>query len=351
MSSVISRIGMLLIGLSLAIAWSPLPVAAKTYQFTYSNFFPPSHVQSQLADEWCREVEKRTQGRVKIAYYPGGTLTSAAQSYDGVVTQRSDIALSSMGYSRGRFPLMASIMLPSGIPNGPFATAVYNEINDKFSPEELSDTQILYLFAHGPGLLHTRTKLIDNLDDLKGLKIRGAGAVADIIKALGASPVTMPMPELYQALQKGVAEGAFYPEEVSKGWKMAEVVDYTIANYQIGYSYGFCVAMNKEKWQQLPADLQEIIREISLEWTIKHGKAWDSSDYEGIRYSLQKGNTMIGIPTEEAKRWKEAVRPVYKRYIEKCEDLGLPGQEVFDYLMQSIKQYKNGKFESKYLDE
>lgn len=349
MIKVLKMFGLTSLIVAVCCALFPAAVSAKSYTFTYSNFFPPSHIQSILAEAWCKEVEKRTDGQVKIAYYPGGTLTKAAQCYDGVVTQRSDIGLSLLAYSRGRFPLMDVINLPFGNPDGQFATAVFNEINDKFSPKELSDTHVLYLHAHGPGLLHTKDKVVHKLEDLKGMKIRGAGIVADTIKALGASPVTMPMPELYQALQKGVVEGAFYPVEVNKGWKMGEVVDYGIGNYQIAYGLGFFVVMNKDKWNKLPTDIQETITQINHEWAIKHGKAWDTSDYNGMRFGLTMGNSFIGIPEDEAKRWKEAVEPVYQTYIDKCAEKGLPGQDVFDYLMESLAAYKKGKFESQYL--
>ena len=58
---------------------------APTIKLTYSCFFPAAHTQGQLAGAWCREVENRTKGRVKIQFYPGGTLTKAAECYDGVV--------------------------------------------------------------------------------------------------------------------------------------------------------------------------------------------------------------------------------------------------------------------------
>jgi TRAP-type transport system periplasmic protein len=55
----------------------PITAAAKPTTLTYSNFFPPTHIQSQLAEQWGQEVEKRTEGRVKIQYFAGGTLTPA----------------------------------------------------------------------------------------------------------------------------------------------------------------------------------------------------------------------------------------------------------------------------------
>ncbi len=324
-------------------------VVAKTYRFTYSSFFPPNHIQSKLAEAWCKEVEKRTNGQVKIIFYPGQTLTKAAQVYDGVVTGRSDIGMSCLLYTRGRFPLMDFINLPFGNPSGEFATAVINEVYNNFKPAELSDVKVLYLHAHGPGLIHTKKKSVHKLEDLKGLKIRTPGAVAEMIKALGASPLSMPMPEVYQALQRGVVDGAVYPEETNKGWKMAEVIDYTIACYPIAYSVGFFVVMNKNKWNQLPDRIKKIIDQIDKEWAIKHGKAWDDSDYEGMRYSLSLGNSIIGITPKEAKRWKKRVKIVFDRYIEQTEKKGLPGKKVLKFLEEALKQYHREKLVSEYI--
>ncbi len=117
---------------------------------------PPTHHQSKLTEAWCKEIEKRTHGRVKFTYYPGGTLVKAPQIYDGVISGRVDVGTSCFLYTRGRFPLMDVINLPFGNPSGEFATAIINEIYDKFKPKELSDTEVMYLYAHGPGLIHTR---------------------------------------------------------------------------------------------------------------------------------------------------------------------------------------------------
>ena len=73
--------------------------SAKT-QFTYANFFPPTHIQSQLAESWCKEVEKRTNGEIVIKYFPAGSLTKGPQIYDGVVNGLSDISMTVLAYSR-----------------------------------------------------------------------------------------------------------------------------------------------------------------------------------------------------------------------------------------------------------
>ena len=125
-------------------------VEADPVKLTYSNFFPPGHIQSKLAEAWCQEVEKRTDGQVVVDYFPGQTLTKARQVYDGVVEGLSDIGFSVLAYTRGRFPVIAAVDLPLGYTSGTVATKVVNAVYEKFKPKELSDTPVSYthLRAH-----------------------------------------------------------------------------------------------------------------------------------------------------------------------------------------------------------
>jgi TRAP-type C4-dicarboxylate transport system substrate-binding protein len=311
---------------------------AGTVKLTYSNFFPPTHIQSKLAEAWCQEVEKRTNGQVKVEYFPGQTLTKAKQNYDGVVTGVSDLGLCLFAYNRGRFPVMAAVDLPLGYKSGQVATQVVNKVYEKFKPKELMDTQVMYLHAHGPGILHSKDKPIKTMADLKGMKFRGHGTSAEILKALGANPVPMPMPELYQSLQKGVVDGALYPVEVNKGWKMGEVTKYTTACYSISYTSSFYVVMNKDKWASIPDSAKKIIEEINQEWIPKHGDAWDSSDAEGFQYSLTLGNDVLGMEKKEAYRWKKAVEPVIDTYIADMDKKGFKGKEIVDFTVKTLAE-------------
>ncbi len=318
---------------------APLQSQAAPIKLTYSNFFPPSHIQAKLADSWCREIEKRTDGRVKVEHYPGQTLTKAKQVYDGVVEGLSDIGFCLFGYNRGRFTLMEVVDLPLGYPTGKIATMVANDVYNKFKPKELSDAQVMYLHAHGPGLLHTRKVAVKTLADNKGLRIRSHGTTAKVVKALGGTPVTMPMPELYQALQKGVVDGALYPIEVNKGWRMAEVIAYCTLDLSIANTSTFYVVMNKGKWAALPADIKKIITQINKEWIPKHGAAWDSSDEEGRKYMLAKGRKFITLPDAELAKWKKVIHPVLGEYVKAAKAKGLPAQEALDYTVKVLSGY------------
>ena len=131
--------------------------AADVIRLKYANFSPPTHGLSVLSDQWCKELEKRTDGRVKVAYFPAGTLVSANQTYDGVVKGIVDIGFSIMSYTPGRMPLSEVIVLPLGYKTGAQATRMANAFYNKFKPKEYDDVKLFYLHAHGPGFFHTKT--------------------------------------------------------------------------------------------------------------------------------------------------------------------------------------------------
>jgi TRAP-type C4-dicarboxylate transport system substrate-binding protein len=304
-------------------------------KLNYSVFFPAPHKNAVLAVEWAKEIEKRTNGRVQITVFPGGTLTPADKCYDGVVTGISDIGFSVLAYTRGKFPLTEVSDLPLGIKSGAVASKVINEYYKKFKPREFDEVKVMYLHGHGPGILHTK-KPVKTLDDLKGMKIRCTGMAAKIVAALGAVPVAMPMGDTYDAISRGVVEGSMAPQEALQGWKWGEVVKYTIENFGSSYSTGMFVVMNKDKWNALPSDVQRIIEKVNEEWVEKQGDTWDEIDKEGRDFTLGLGNTITSLSKEEDARWAKAVRPILDEYVKNMNDKGLPGDEVLKFYLDTI---------------
>jgi TRAP-type C4-dicarboxylate transport system substrate-binding protein len=282
-------------------------------KLTYSVFFPPTHGQCKAAESWAKEIEKRSKGRVVINVFPGGTLTKANNCYDGVVTGISDIGMSCFAYTRGRFPVMEAADLPLGYPSGLTATRVVNAYYNKMKPKELSDVKVLYLHAHGPGLLHTK-KPVKTLSDLGKMKIRSTGLSAKVVSALGAVPVAMEQGETYEALQKGVVEGTIGPVEVLKGWRQGEVIKSTTDCNAVGYTTTMFVVMNLKKWNALPEDLKAVFTQVSKEWIDVHGKEWDMGDKQGLEFSKSLGNSVITLSAKESAAWKKAVEPVIAEY-------------------------------------
>jgi TRAP-type C4-dicarboxylate transport system substrate-binding protein len=311
-------------------------VQAQT-KLNYSIFFPAPAPQTKVATEWAQEIEKRTGGKVQITMFPGGTLTPAPQCYDGVVKGLSDIGMSVFAYTRGKFPLIEVIDLPLGVKSGLAATKLINDFYNKFKPKELEEVKVMYLHAHGPGLLHTK-KAVNKLEDLKGMKIRCTGLAAKIVQSLGGTPVAMGMGETYDSLSRGVVEGSMAPYEALKTWKWGEVVKFTTENFGSSYSTGFFVVMNKDKWNSLPSDIQKIIEKVNEEWIVKQGSNWDEIDKDGKEATLKSGNKIITLSQEEDWKWQKLVRPLFDDYKKNMKAKGLPGDEALKYCLERLYQ-------------
>jgi TRAP-type C4-dicarboxylate transport system substrate-binding protein len=333
---------LLLIGLSVILSVlgiccfsSAAQAQDKVITLNYAHFMPIATKQAQLAEQWCREVEKRTNGRVKITFYPAGTLATAPLIYDAVVKGIADVGWSFLSYSRGRFPLTEVIDLPLGYKSGYTATKMTNEYYRKFKPKELDDAKVMYLHAHGPGILHTK-KPVNKLEDLKGMKIRSTGLSAKIAQSLGGAPVGMPIAEAYDALRTGVVEGILMPVEGLQQWKFADLTRYTTENYSAAYTTGgFCI-MNKAKWDALPPDIQTIIAKINEEWIEKTGRLWDQMDKDGKTYAVEKGIKFITLSEAENNRWAAKVKPILEEYVKVMKEKNLSGEEVLKFCKEYL---------------
>ncbi len=312
-----------------------LPGQAQPIELNYSIFFPASHVQCQAAVDWTEAINEKTGGDVKITTFPGGTLTSAKETYDSVTKGIADIGMSCFAYTRGRFPVMEAVDLPMGYPDGLTASRVANDFFQAFAPDELDNVKVLYIHAHGPGLLHTREP-VTRLKDIKGLKIRSTGLSSKIVKALGGVPVAMSQGETYESLKKGVVEGTFGPMEVLKGWRQAEVINSTTECVSIGYTTAMFVVMNQDKWDSLSPEQQAVFEETSREWIDVHGRAWDEADQAGREYTRSLDNTIVPLSEEQSAIWKDRVQPVIDDYTAEAGEKGLDGKKYVNKLRQLI---------------
>ena len=309
----------------------------KAVELTYSIFFPPTHKNTLLATEWAKEIEKRTEGKVKITVFAGGTLTPADKCYDGVEKGISDLGMSALAYTRGKFPLSEVLDLPLGANSGMATTEMVNAFYRKFQPKEFEGVKVLYLHAHGPGLLHTK-KPVAKIEDLKGMKIRCTGLAAKVVTALGGAAVAMPMGETYDALSRGVVDGSMAPQESLQGWRWGEVVKSTTECLGAAYSTTFFVAMNKAKWDALPKDVQQVFTKVSEEWILRTGKGWDEMDKAGRDFTVARGNQVVALSAEENARWIQAVQPILDEYVKKMKEKGLPGEEALKACKESLQK-------------
>lgn len=332
-----------LLVLVLACTCSPTISSAqdKIITLKVSNWFPVGHKQDTLLQEWGKELEKRSGGKVKVNYYAGGTLVPAAQSYDAVVKGIADVGNHVLGYTMGRFPFSQVLDLPIGFPSGAAPTKLANELYNKFKPKEFDDVKILWFHSMPDGFLHTRAKPVEKLEDVKGLKLRCFGSNAKFVGNIGAAPVAMPMPEVYDALSKGVVDGLMSSCEALQGFRTGEHVKYSTENKNTAFGAAFVVMMNKKTWEALPPEVKTIIDQMSPEYIQKYGKMWTEINAAGREWLVQRGVKMIALSPEEEARWfNQGAKPLVEAYVNDTKGKGLPGEDAVRFLMERFKEYK-----------
>ena len=199
-------------------------------------------------------------------------------------------------------------------------------------------SKVMYFHGQPPGILHTKEP-VNKLEDLKGKKIRTFGSNAEFMKLLGGTPVAMPMGDAYDAISKGVADGAMLAYEALEGWKLGEVIKSSTEDYGTAYTAVFVVAMNKNKWNSISPGDQKIIEQINQEWIGKQAKVWDAINESGKNYSVKRGNKVIRLTAEENARWIAKAQPLFDGYVNKMKAKGLPGQEVLTFCRDYIKAH------------
>jgi TRAP-type transport system periplasmic protein len=313
---------------------------AKTYKLTYNNFFPPTHLNSKLAEKWIAEIKAKTNGAVTFDYLPGASLTAANKVYDGVTTGISDIGFSVVAYTPGIFPATELIDLPHGYPTGYIATMVANDYYNQYKPAEFNKVHVFYFYATGPNVLFSTKKAVNKLEDVKGMVIRSTGIGAAIATSLGGTGYAAAQNEAYELMSKGVIDGSIAPREVLAGWKQAEVVKYVTECYDVGSVSNMYVVMNADKWNSLPADIQKVFTDVSQSYASYYGMVSSYYDKAGMDYfATQPGRQEINLSADEMGRWRAAVKPLVDKTIADIKAKGLPGDDYEKYINDRIKYW------------
>ena len=295
---------------------------------------------------WVKKVEEATKGRVKIDIYWAQTLAKGPDIWNAVKTGVADMGWCFHGYWPDMTPLSDVITLPSL----PFIAAekgseVLWKLYEKFPAiqREYKDVHLLQLWTSHPYFLITTKKQVKTMEDLKGLKIRVVGGPpTEQIKALGAIPTLIPMPDTYLSLDKGVIDGMGAPYEAIYAFRLYEIVKYyTIVPLSAVY---FSMSVNKQKWESLPKDIQAAITSVSgLEAAKFWGRNFFDTAEEGVVDRVKKGNHQMVkyvVPPEELERWtKVAGEPLWKDWVKKMESKGRPeAQQVLNAALELLKK-------------
>ena len=327
-------------GAAAAAATLGTPLAAfgqQTVTLKFHTFMQPmSNVWLTMHKPWMEKVEKDSGGRIKFEAYPamqlGGTPVQLYdQARDGVV----DIVWTLPGNTAGRFPRIEVFELPFMMNNAEATSKAYWEYYQTQAPDEFKDTHVIALQVHGPGMFHTVNKPVKSAADLRGLKMRGpTRLVTKLLGSLGATPVGMPLPQIPDALTKGTIDGAVIPWEVVPSVKVHELTKFHSefpADMPALYTTTFVMAMNKAKYDGLPADLKRVIDANSgLATSAFLGRTQQGNDPLGRKAAQDRGNTLITFGAEQAAEFVKRAEPIDDAWVAEMDQRGLPGRRLLD---------------------
>jgi len=312
----------------------PEPLEIK---LTYANFPPAPTFPCVQMERWKKEVEKRTNGAVKIQTFPGGTLLGAKAMMDGVLAGQADIGNLCMAYQPGRFLITNAIALPVGFTSAKSGSLALLDLYNKYKPEAFSKVKVLAMFTTSPS--HLMTKMpVKTLKDLKGVALRASGGAAAILKAWGANQIGMPQSAVPEAMQKGTIQGQFTSFDVLKDFKYAEMCKYAVVLN--GPVYAFSVVMNIDKWNSLPKKVQKVldsmVREQS-EWT---GNYLDKHVKESVSWSRKEHNVkFINLAPSEKGKWDKLIEPVAGNWVKAKKEKGIPAKAIAADVAALAKKY------------
>ncbi|MEE9313603.1 MAG: TRAP transporter substrate-binding protein [Rhizobiaceae bacterium] len=327
-----------------ALLASTIATAAFAQEVTLKlhHFLPPqANVPKLILDVWADKVEKASGGKMAIKRYPtmqlGGKPPELMdQAIDGVV----DISWAVVAYSPGRFPRSEVFELPFIMTNAEAASAAYWTMFEKHMKDtEFKDVKILGTWVHGPGLIHTKSP-VKTMADMKGMKIRGGSRLVNkLLERLGATPVGMPVPAVPSALSKGVIDGTTIPWEVTGALKVPELVkNHTEFSNKSLYTLTFVLAMNKAKYEGLPADLKKAIDDNSgAAFSAFAGKTQQGADAPARAKAVELGNNIITLNDEEVAKWREAAQPIYNEWLADMKAKGIDGEGLLAEAQALIK--------------
>jgi TRAP-type C4-dicarboxylate transport system substrate-binding protein len=319
---------------------SPAFAQDKPIELRFSSWVSTGHGHHRTVMEpWAKMIEEKSGGRLKVTIYPGGTLGKPADHYDLIKNGIADMGFAAPGYTPGRFPLVSVTELPLLFKTSKGGSVAVMSLFDKYFKKEFGDVKLLWIWVHPPGQFHLGKKAVHTLEDMAGLKIRAATPMtAEMVKGLGATPVSIAAPETYNALERGVVDGTIFPWEAIAGFKLAEVLKHhTVASL---YVAPLITLMNQRKYDSLPPELRKVIDDLSGSWGAEFtGANWDKNEQEGIDAAKKVGATIYTLPAEERQRWGAKLKPVEEKWVADMEAKKLPGRQILGDLREAIKRH------------
>jgi TRAP-type transport system periplasmic protein len=302
-------------------------------QLKAANIHPVGHRLTKDAYElWANEINKRTHGKVKITWFPGGTLAKADQSYDAMIGGLTDISIICVFAVPQVFPLNDLMEYPFLVDNSIHESDVAWEMYQTIPEfkQELAKMKVLGFFSTDVvNLAMTKPPLVKKMNDLKGRQVISASPRGvEMMRVLGATPQFQKLEDVYLSLQRGMAEGLTFPIAPLRSFKIVELCRYyTILNLSVS---PYIVAMNMDTWKKLPPDVQKVFEETGPSFSRLAAHTLTNEGLWVLEELKKRGDEIYVLSQQERVEWRKATKPMYDNWVQKVNGMGLNGQALLD---------------------
>ena len=316
------------------------PSAISQIVLDVSVWVPTGHpLVTEMTLPYCKDIEAVTQGRVSCRLLPK-PVSSPHGTFDAIRDGVADMSFIVHGYTPGRFAMAEAVELPFMGDSAESMSVAYQRVYERIlsKSEEHKGVLVLGVFTHGPGQIYNTRRPIAAIKDFEGIKIRIASAVvADVTRALGASPVLKPASESYEMISSGVVDGTMLPKESPVGLNLIRIIKH--ATYVPGglYNVSFAMIANPAKWAQISQSDREAITKLSGEaLSRRFGRAWDAADTRGQKAVAETNIQVVNADPQLVADIKARTASLEKAWIDKVKVKGADGKAILDALRAEI---------------
>lgn len=336
--------GLITIFTIMVLVSSALSIQAKTIQITISDNNPKMSVTSRVVAHWASEIEKRSNGKIKMNVHYGGVLLKQSEVFRGVQRGAVDVGYYVLDRKNG-FYLNSVITLPfMGWPDQSKTGQIFQDLI-KTQPEMKKEWKgvIPIVFAMmPPAQIHNNKREIRIPADLKGLKFHGAEhALVQILAEFGATPIQMDITDMYMSLDRGLINGVMNHFPVLSVFGVLKLMNYHTILGKGGINMTpVGMIWNKRSWNRLPNDLKLIIQDVNKLF-LKTFYDMDRKAVAKAKSNIKKwGHKITYLTKEERQTWFDLVKgPIHDEWVQHAEDRGLPGKAVYNGAISLIKKY------------
>lgn len=310
----------------------------------FSSYLPPTH-HLQVSHQWVAdEIEKRSNGRIKIKMHHSESLHSAKKGFEALRSGISDITLAYPIYDPTGFHLAFGGGLPFKFPSAHVAVRVMEELYPEFikAEYEKAGVKLAYWSVTNNYFLVATRKPVKSLADVKGMKIRSGGGIhSDVLKAIGAVPVMMPTPEIYASLERGVIDGCLMSPASAMSYRLNEVgkcvTVLPLATTDVP------VAISVKAWKKLSPELQAIVFQVFREGGMNVADGYEDETKKALVDWKEKGGEVLEVDTVEVASFKAAVKEVDTVWVGQCEKAqkGPQSRDMLKKMDDLVKKYEN----------